>query len=67
MQDQYISLNPANAASEEKALRKQLYNQRLIEASGGSASYMLGNQWGLTAAVLTYSKLRHNGWTAFPL
>ena len=32
MQDQYISLNPENTASEEKTIRKGLYSQRLSEA-----------------------------------
>ena len=57
MQDQYISLNPENTASEEKSLRSNLYNQRLIEAQGGKASLIVGGQWGLTATVLTYSYL----------
>ena len=42
MQDQYISLNPENTASEEKSLRGNLYNQRLLEAQGGNASQIVG-------------------------
>ena len=42
MQDQYISLNPENTASEEKTIRKGLYSQRLSEAQGGQASVLVG-------------------------
>jgi hypothetical protein len=66
MQDKYISLNPQNSASEEKAIRKTLYRQRLREAGGGRAAKMLGNQWGLTAAVLTYSYLSNKGFAITP-
>ena len=67
MQEQYISLNPANAATEEKSLRAKLYEQRFIEAQGGQAAMTLGTQWGLTAAVLTYSRVSHQGWTFMPI
>ena len=66
MQDQYISLNPENTASEEKSLRSSLYHQRCIEAQGGKASLLVGSQWGLTAAVLTYSNLVNNGFKLMP-
>ena len=58
MQDKYISLNPINTPGEEKNIRKNLYNQRLLESQGGEASLQVGQTWGLTAAVLTYSLLK---------
>ena len=39
MQDKYISLNPINTPAEEKYIRKNLYNQRFIEAQGGEAAF----------------------------
>jgi len=67
MQDQYVSLNPANTLREEKAIRTSLYQQRLLEAQGGSAAVTVGTQWGLTASVLTYSMCRDQGFRMFPL
>mmetsp|Transcript_37854 Transcript_37854/g.57929 ORF Transcript_37854/g.57929 Transcript_37854/m.57929 type:complete len:123 (-) Transcript_37854:70-438(-) len=55
MQDKYISLNPENAASEEKAIKSQLIRQRKLEALGGQAGPIFGMQLGLTAFFLTYS------------
>ena len=66
MQDQYISLNPENTASEEKSIRSNLYNQRLSEAQGGDASVLVGTQWGLTASVFTYSYLKGTGFKLYP-
>ena len=66
MQDQYISLNPDNTAREEKAIRKNLYEQRLTEAQGGKASMIVGSQWGLTASVFMYSYLTKDGFKLFP-
>ena len=66
MQDQYISLNPENTVSEEKTIRKGLYSQRLSEAQGGQASVMVGTQWGMTAAVFTYSFLSGSGFKLYP-
>jgi len=65
MQENYISLNPANLQSEEKYVRKQVYAQRLLEAQGGKASILVGTQWGLTASVLAYSTLPA-AFTMFP-
>jgi len=67
MQDQYVSLNPSNTLREEKAIRNNLYQQRLLESQGGSAAVTVGTQWGLTAAVLTYSACRESGFRMFPL
>ena len=67
MQDQYISLNPERTASEEKAVRSHLYQQRLLEARGGKASVLVGVQWGMTASLLTYSMLSNNGFRFLPL
>ena len=67
MQDQYISLNPDRTASEEKALRAKLYRQRIIEAQGGEASLMTGIQFGMTAAILLYSKMSHEGFKVWPI
>ena len=66
MQDNYISLNPENTASEEKTLRSNLYKQRLLEAQGGEASVLVGTQFGLTAAVLTHSYLAGTGFKLLP-
>ena len=35
MQDQYVSLNPDNTATEEKAIRANLYQHRLLQSQGG--------------------------------
>jgi hypothetical protein len=67
MQDKYVSLNPENAAREEGALRANLYRQRLVEAEGGQAAGLLGAQFGLTAATLTYARLQGSGFALFPL
>ena len=67
MQDQYISLNPENTTREEKAIRKNLYNQRLVEAQGGKASMTVGVQWGLTASVFMYSHLTSGGFKFLPM
>lgn len=67
MQETYISLNPENAAIEEKAIRSRLYTQRLLEAQGGRAAPMMGTQWGLTAALLSYSYMQGKGFALFPV
>jgi len=67
MQDQYVSLNPANTVREEKAIRSRLYQQRLLESQGGNAAVTVGTQWGLTASVLTYSMCRDGGFRFMPL
>lgn len=67
MQDKYVSLNPENIPREESALRANLYRQRLNEAEGGQAAQLLGGQFGLTAATLTYARLQGNGFALFPL
>ena len=61
MQDNYVSLNPANTAREEKAIRSKLYEQRLLDAQGGEAAEIVGAQFGMTASVLTYSHLANKG------
>lgn len=66
MQDSYVSLNPANAAREESAIRSNLYRQRLLEAQGGAAAPIVAGQWGLTAAVLTYANLQGHGFSLLP-
>ena len=66
MQETYISLNPANTSAEERAIRSRLYTQRLLEAQGGRAAPMMGTQWGLTAAILTYSYMQGKGFSVFP-
>lgn len=58
MQDRYVSLNPDNTAREEKAIRRDLYLTRRMEAQGGPASVMFGGQLGLTAAVFSYARLK---------
>lgn len=58
MQTNYISLNPANAAAEEAAIRSRLYNQRYEEAEGTKAASILGTQFGTTAALLTFSRMQ---------
>ena len=60
MQDNYVSLNPENTAREEKAIRSNLYQQRLLDAKGGEAAEIVGAQFGLTASVLTYSYLANS-------
>jgi len=50
-------LNPSNTASEERAIRKSLFQARLKEASGGEGAYILGLQTGSAAGLLTYSYL----------
>jgi hypothetical protein len=67
MQDSYVSLNPENTSREESAIRSNLYRQRLIEAQGGEAAPILGGQFGLTAAVLTYASLQNRGFSFLPL
>ena len=67
MQDSYISLNPERTVSEEKAIRSQLYQQRLIEAQGGNASVIVGTQWGMTASLLTYNMISGQGFRMFPI
>lgn len=42
MQDNYVSLNPENTYREEKAIRANLYRQRLEESEGGRAASLLG-------------------------
>lgn len=42
MQDKYVSLNPENTSREEKAIRRDLYQQRLMDARGGEAADLLG-------------------------
>jgi hypothetical protein len=32
MQDKYVSLNPENTAREEKAIRANLYKQRILDS-----------------------------------
>ena len=44
-----------------------MYSQRLTEATGGEASYIFGIQCGLTASVLTYSRLSAGGFTMLPM
>ena len=66
MQENYISLNPANLAREEKFVRKQLYRQRVLEAQGGPGAILMGLQLGTTASVLTYAYLMP-GFRPFPL
>jgi len=61
MQDNYVSLNPENTYREEKAIRSNLYEQRLLDAKGGEAAEIVGVQFGLTASVLTYSHLANKG------
>ena len=67
MQDNYVSLNPENTKREERAIRANLYSQRLLESQGGEASMGFDLQLGLTASVLTYSMLSNKGFTIFPL
>ena len=67
MQDQYVSLNPDNTATEEKAIRANLYRQRVLEAQGGPAAPIFGYQLALTASVLTYSSLNQGGFKFFPV
>ena len=67
MQENYISLNPANTQREESFIRKSLYSQRLEESQGGAAGPVLGIQFGLTGSVLTYSYLAHRGFKFLPL
>ena len=64
MQDNYVSLNPENTDREQKAIRANLYRQRVLDAQGGEGAQMLGFQWGLTASVLTYSQLK--GFSMYP-
>lgn len=66
MQDTYVSLNPDNTATEEKAIRSNMYAQRVREASGGEAAGILGCQFGFTAMILTYSNMSNKGFTLFP-
>ena len=67
MQDNYVSLNPENTYREEKAIRKNLYKERLLDAKGGEAADILGLQFGLTASVLMYSHLANKtGFSLFP-
>ena len=66
MQDQYVSLNPNNTATEERAIRSNLYAQRLLESQGGAAAPIFGYQLGLTAGVLTYSTLSQGGFKFLP-
>jgi len=67
MQDNYVSLNPANTIAEERAIRSRLYAQRLLEAQGGASAVIVGAQWGLTASVLTYSSMQNSGFAFLPL
>ena len=67
MQDNYVSLNPANSKTEEKAIRSSLYEQRLLDARGGEAAEIVGCQFGLTASVLMYSHLANKaGFSMLP-
>ena len=68
MQDKYVSLNPANVAREEKAIRASLFQQRFTDAQGGRAVNLFGTQCGLTASVLTYSMLANSsaGFKLYP-
>jgi hypothetical protein len=68
MQESYISLNPANNAREEKAIRSRLYTQRLLESQGGKISVLMGAQWGITATLLTYSYMQSkHSFGVFPI
>ena len=66
MQDKYISLQPDNAAYEEKVIKKQLAEQRCLEAAGGQAGPIFGTQLGLAASTLMYSAM-HKEFSIFPL
>ena len=66
MQDNYVSLNPENTEREEKAIRANLYEQRVMDAQGGEAANIMGCQIGLTAGVLMYSLLKGRGFKFFP-
>ena len=66
MQENYITLDPANVESEDKFVRKSLHSQRLLEAQGGKAASILGMQAGISGAVLTYSYLEGGQFKMFP-
>jgi hypothetical protein len=68
MQDNYVSLNPLNVPREEKAIRANMYKQRVIDAQGGEANPIFGLQCGMTAGVLTYSMLANSpaGFKLYP-
>lgn len=67
MQERYVSLDPANAASESSKLREEVYYQRIFEAEGGHPSKYLSTQFAVTGALCSYSWLRQRGFRTFPL
>ena len=61
MQENYVSLDPANAESMTYQVRKRLWQQRLTESLGGQGSSVLGVQFFLTASMVTYAGLKRGG------
>ena len=67
MQENYVSLDPANADSMTLQQRRRVWSQRLEESLGGKASNVLGIQYGLTAGLVTYASLKRGGFAFAPI
>jgi len=60
------SLNGENAEIGHAAMRKQIWTQRLYEANGGVVGDCVSTQWGVTAGLVTYARLRAGGFRMAP-
>ena len=67
MQENLVSLDPANAEAGASRQRSQIYEQRVLEAKGGDVAQSLGLQFGLTAGIVSYASMRANGFRMFPM
>lgn len=67
MQERYVSLDPANAGSENRRLRREIFAKRLDESKGGEQGKALACQYATTGALLSYSWMRQRGFRMFPM
>ena len=67
MQENYVSLDPANAESMTLQQRRRVWGQRLEESLGGKSGGVLGLQYGLTAGLCTYAGLKRGGFAFAPI
>ena len=66
MQDTLRSLNGENADVGHSGMRKQIWTQRLYESQGGVVGDAVSTQWGVTAGLVTYARLRAGGFRMLP-
>jgi len=67
MQENYVSLDPANAEMETFIQRRHLWNQRVYEAQGGEVGLIYKNTLGVTFGLCSFSYLRSTGFRMFPI